>query len=85
LACRIEYKSSVAHDLKNLDKAIAKRVIKELAAALSNDADCGEALTGLVQRAVQTAHRRISGRLFQKTGRNIGIANQESKQGIQIK
>jgi mRNA interferase RelE/StbE len=46
LACRIEYKSSVAHDLKNLDKAVAKRAIKELVAALSNDADCGEALTG---------------------------------------
>jgi len=46
LACLIEYKSSVAHDLKNLDKADAKRVIKELDKALSSDPDCGEALTG---------------------------------------
>jgi mRNA interferase RelE/StbE len=46
LVCRIEYKSSVAHDLKNLDKAVAKRVIKELEEALSSDPDCGEALTG---------------------------------------
>jgi mRNA interferase RelE/StbE len=46
LACRIEYKSSVAHDLKNLDKEVAKRVIKELEEALSSNPDCGEALTG---------------------------------------
>ena len=36
----------MAHDLKNLDKAIAKRVIKELEEALSSNPDCGEALTG---------------------------------------
>ena len=46
MACRIEYKSSVAHDLKNLDKAFAKRVIKELEEELSSNPDCGEALTG---------------------------------------
>jgi mRNA interferase RelE/StbE len=46
LAYLIEYKSSVAHDLKNLDKAIARRVIKELEEVLSRDPDCGEALTG---------------------------------------
>jgi mRNA-degrading endonuclease RelE of RelBE toxin-antitoxin system len=46
LACRIEYKSSVAHDLKNLDKTVAKRVIKELEETLSCDPDCGEALIG---------------------------------------
>jgi len=46
LVCRIEYKSSVAHDLKNLDKAIAKRIIKELEEALSCNPDSGEALTG---------------------------------------
>jgi mRNA-degrading endonuclease RelE of RelBE toxin-antitoxin system len=46
LASRIEYKSSVAHDLKNLDKAVARRVIRELEEALSCDPDCGEALTG---------------------------------------
>lgn len=46
MACRIEYKSSVAHDLKNLDKTVAKRVIKELEGKLSSNPDCGEALTG---------------------------------------
>jgi len=46
LACLIEYKSSVAHDLKNLDKAVARRIINELEEALSSDPDCGEALTG---------------------------------------
>ena len=64
MACRIEYKSSVAHDLKNLDKAVAMRVIKELEEALSCDPDCGEALTRAVQRAVQAAHWRLPGRLF---------------------
>ena len=46
MACRIEYKSSVAHDLKNLDKAFAKRVIKEQEEELSSNPDCGEAFTG---------------------------------------
>lgn len=46
MAYRIEYKSSVAHDLKHLDKGVAKRVIKELEDALYHDPDCGEALSG---------------------------------------
>jgi mRNA interferase RelE/StbE len=46
LACLIEYKSSVAHDLKNLDKAVSRRVIKELEEELSCNPDCGEALIG---------------------------------------
>jgi mRNA interferase RelE/StbE len=50
LACRIEYKSSVAHDLKNLDKTVAKRVIKELEGELSSNPDYGEALTGQFKR-----------------------------------
>jgi len=45
LACLIEYKSSVAHDLKTLDNTVARRVIKELEEALSCNPDCGEALT----------------------------------------
>lgn len=36
----------MAHDLKNLDNAVAKRVIKELEEELSSNPDCGEALTG---------------------------------------
>ena len=46
MACRIEYKSSVAHDLKNLDKAVALRLVKELEEELSSNSDCGESLTG---------------------------------------
>ncbi|MDD1748812.1 MAG: type II toxin-antitoxin system RelE/ParE family toxin [Methanothrix sp.] len=46
MAYRIEYKSSVAHDLKNLDKAVALRLVKELEEGFSCNPDCGEALTG---------------------------------------
>ena len=46
MACRIEYKSSVAHDLKNLDKSIARRIIEELEDVLSQDTDCLAALAG---------------------------------------
>jgi mRNA interferase RelE/StbE len=45
LACLIEYKSSVAHDLKNLDKAVALRLVDELEEELSCNPDCGEAQT----------------------------------------
>lgn len=43
---RIEYKSSVFHDLRKLDKTIAKRVISELEEALSKNPDAGVALSG---------------------------------------
>ena len=43
---RIEYKSSVHHDLKNLDPHIARRILDELEAALTEDPDRGEPLTG---------------------------------------
>lgn len=46
MAYRIEYKSSVAHDLKDLDKDIARRIIGDLEEELSRDPDCGEALFG---------------------------------------
>jgi mRNA interferase RelE/StbE len=46
LAYRIEYKSSVAHDPKHLDKGIARRIIGDLEEELSRDPDCGEALSG---------------------------------------
>jgi mRNA interferase RelE/StbE len=46
LPFRIEYKSSVHHDLKNLDPHIAKRILDELEAALTEDPDRGEPLTG---------------------------------------
>ena len=46
MACRIEYKTSVYHDLKQLDKGIAKRVLDELEETLSSEPNCGEALSG---------------------------------------
>jgi len=46
LARRIEYKSSVFHDLKQLDTGIAKRVLDELEDTLSSEPNCGEALKG---------------------------------------
>ncbi|MCJ7444366.1 MAG: type II toxin-antitoxin system RelE/ParE family toxin [Methanotrichaceae archaeon] len=42
----VEYKSSVFHDLKHIDKRLAKKILKELEDALSNDLLCGEALSG---------------------------------------
>ena len=42
---RIEYKSSVRNDLKNLDPPVAKRILDELEAALAEDPDRGEGLT----------------------------------------
>ena len=46
MARRIEYKSSVYHDLKQLDTGIAKRVLDELEDTLSSEPNCGEALKG---------------------------------------
>ena len=46
MACRIEYKTSVYHDLKQLDKGIAKRVLDELEDTLSSEHNRGEALMG---------------------------------------
>jgi len=46
LPFRIEYKSSVHHDLKSLDPHIAKRILEELEASLGEDPDRGEPLTG---------------------------------------
>jgi len=46
LACRIEYKTSVYHDLKKPDTGIAKRVMDELEDTLSSEPNRGEPLTG---------------------------------------
>jgi mRNA interferase RelE/StbE len=46
LPWRIEYKASVEHDLRKIDRADRKRIIDELEAALSEDPDHGEPLTG---------------------------------------
>ena len=43
---RIEYKASVEHDLRTIDRADQKRIIDELEAALSEDPNHGEPLTG---------------------------------------
>jgi mRNA interferase RelE/StbE len=46
LASKVEYKSSVAKDLRRLDRKEAKRVLRELEAALRADPDSGEPLKG---------------------------------------
>jgi mRNA interferase RelE/StbE len=46
LPWRIEYKASVVHDLRKIDRADRKRIIDELEAALSEDPNRGESLTG---------------------------------------
>ncbi len=46
MACRIEYKSSVSHDLRRLDKNIAKRILKDLEETLIADPDAGIPLLG---------------------------------------
>ena len=46
MAYKVEYKSSVARDLKNIDKRTAKRIIDKLESELSEDPDCGVPLKG---------------------------------------
>jgi mRNA interferase RelE/StbE len=46
LPWRIEYKASVQHDLRKIDRADRKRIIDELETALSEDPNQGELLTG---------------------------------------
>jgi mRNA interferase RelE/StbE len=46
LASKVSYKSSVAADLKRLDKLAARRVIEKLERALSADPHAGIPLTG---------------------------------------
>lgn len=43
---KIEYKSSVASDLKTLDAGVAKRILQQLETALSENPDCGVSLIG---------------------------------------
>lgn len=43
---KIVFKSSVAHDLKHLDKKMAGRVLKQLKETLSQDPNSGQPLTG---------------------------------------
>jgi mRNA-degrading endonuclease RelE of RelBE toxin-antitoxin system len=46
LAYSIQYKKSVARDLKNLDKVQAKKVVGKLERVLKSDPDAGEQLKG---------------------------------------
>lgn len=46
MAFSFQYKRSVAKDLKNLDKADAKRVLDKLERELKKDPDAGEQLKG---------------------------------------
>ena len=43
---RVVYKSSVAHDLKQLDKKVAERVLKQLKETLSRNPNVGQLLAG---------------------------------------
>lgn len=46
MAYRIVYKSSTYHDLKQLDRGVADRVLREVHEVLSKDPGAGEALKG---------------------------------------
>jgi mRNA interferase RelE/StbE len=46
LVCRIEYKSSVSHDLRQLDKKTAGRILSQIGDLLSVDPAAGERLHG---------------------------------------
>ena len=46
MAFNVQYKRSVAKDLKNLDKGDAKRVFDKLERELKKDPDAGEQLKG---------------------------------------
>jgi mRNA interferase RelE/StbE len=46
LAFSVQYKRSVARDLKNLDKTDAKRVLDKLERELKKDPDAGEQMKG---------------------------------------
>ena len=46
MACKIEYKSSVARDLKQLDKKAARRVLQRLEKELGENPDRGTPLSG---------------------------------------
>jgi len=46
LGCKIEYKSSVARDLKNLDRKVAKRIIEHLEKNFSGEKKYGVPLSG---------------------------------------
>ena len=45
MPARIEYKSSVYHDLRRLDRAVAERIIDEQESILSKDPNRGEPLS----------------------------------------
>ncbi len=46
MAFSVQYKRSVARDLKNLDKTDAKRVLDKLERELKKDPDAGEQMKG---------------------------------------
>jgi mRNA interferase RelE/StbE len=49
LGYRIEFKSSVSHDLRKLDKETARRIISEIHEFLSDNPSSGERLHGEFQ------------------------------------
>ena len=46
MAYKVEYKSSVVHDFKKIDKKTAKRIIDKIEQDFSEDPDCGIPLKG---------------------------------------
>lgn len=46
MACKIEYKSSVSHDLRQLDKKMANRILSQINEILSDNSEAGERLHG---------------------------------------
>ena len=43
---RVDYKRSVIHDLKKIDRAVVERILHEIESGLAENPETGEALTG---------------------------------------
>jgi len=46
LAARVEYKASVAGDLRRLDRSVAVRVLRKVEGTLAHEGHCGDPLSG---------------------------------------
>lgn len=46
LGCKVQYKSSVFHDLKNIDKSTARRILDTIESDLAENPDKGIPLEG---------------------------------------
>ena len=43
---RVDYKRSVIHDLKKIDRAVVERILHEIESGLAENPESGEALSG---------------------------------------